>query len=130
MLDYLPILVPDYAGETLTMNPTGDIQATGQRRQVITETDGDNPKGVTLKQTPDYYIPLSFKWLSESARNILSDLYYNPAKAYGMVKSFRWQHPVSEVVYVARFVSEFNEILRPNGYYEVSLRIKVIGRLS
>ncbi len=103
MHNYLPQIEATYSGETLTLKPSNQVQTSGVFLQSVSETDGGNPKTVTMKTVPDYIIPLSFNGLKESDRNILFDLYHNPIKAMGSARSFLWEHPSTAAVYVVRF---------------------------
>ena len=128
MLNYLPETDAMYTGEILTLLPSSQIKATSVFLQSVHATDGGNPRTVTLKETPDYIIPLMFKGVKPADRNTLFDLFHNPAKAMGSARSFCWKHPDDDInLYVVRFEGAYNETEHTYGRYDVSITLKVIG---
>ena len=127
MWDYLEYVEPDYSDEYLELSPNFAIPAPGGYRQSRNETDGGNPKVVTMKDTPDVHLTLKFTGVETANYNILADLYYNPAKAYGMAKSYVWKHPQTDELFTVQNTSQFSETLMTYNRYDISFSLKVLG---
>lgn len=130
VFDYLPILTPDYAAETLTIKPAGKIEPISDILQRSLSTDGGNPKTSTMKTTPDILLPLSFQGLTSAQKETIIDLYLDPNKALKGKRSFKWQHPTTDVVYVVKFEGTMSNPLYTYGVYDINVAIRVIGRVS
>ena len=127
MWDYLGYIEPDYSAEYLDISPNFAIPAPGSYKQQRNETDGGNPKVVTLKTTPDIILQLRYTGKETADYNTLADLYYNPVKAYGMARSYVWQHPQTDELFTVQNVSEFSETLQTYNRYDIQFSIKVLG---
>lgn len=126
----LPAVTPDYTTTTLSMAPNNDLPTTSSFIQVLNDTDGGNPKVVTMKATSDIIIPLVFKGLSKTNYDVLNSFYNSSSKAVGMQNSFKWLHPQTLNTYVVHFVSPFNFTEYTYNLYDVSLTIKVLGTVA
>ena len=126
----LPAVTPDYATTTLSMAPNNDMPTTSSFVQVLNNTDGGNPKVVTMKTTPDIIIPLVFKGISKANYDILNSFYNSSSKAIGMQKSFKWTHPQTLNTYVAHFISPFSFTEYTYNLYDVSVTIKILGTVA
>ena len=129
MFDHLPNLAPDI-GEILSQRPSATLPVSGDIIQSENQTDGENPKIVTMKETPEIVMQLKFNGLLKADRDALSDLYFNPAKALKAARSFMWSHPTVHAMYVARFVGAFSDTEQTSGRYDVSFKLKIIGKVD
>lgn len=128
-IDFLEIVSPDYYDEYLVKSANFDLPLQGAYKQVRNETDGDNPKVVTLKTTPEATVTIRFTGVSQAEADDLSDLYYNPLKAYGMARSYIWQHSQTLDYYTVQNVSEFSQTatIMSFGRYDISFTVKILG---
>jgi len=127
--DYLNVEVPDYYTVYLTKSANYDIPMPGSYKQVVNDTDGGSGKIVTLKTTPDSTVNLRWTGVSQADADTLSDLYYNPAKAYGMVNSYVWQHPQTLEYFTIQNISEYTQTatIMSYGRYDISFTAKILG---
>lgn len=128
-IDFLDVVTPDYSDVYLTKSANFDIPTPGAYKQVINETDGGSFKVVTMKDTPDATVTLKFTGVTQADADILSDFYYNPAKAYGMARSYVWEHPQTLSHYTVQNISGYSETATVMSYgrYDISFTAKILG---
>jgi len=131
-IDYLEIASADYSDVYLTQSANYDIPMPGSYKQIVNDTYGGSRDVSTLKTTPNAVATIKFTGLTQSEHDILSDYYYNPAKAYGMGRSYVWQHPQTLALYSVQNVSAFNSTatIMSYGRYDVSFSFKILGTFN
>lgn len=130
VFDYLPVVPPDYVEETLTIKPANTLDPVSDFLQRQKANDGGVFKTSTIKNTPEIFVTLNFQKISLADKNTLVDLYMNPNKALKTKRSFRWQHPDTDVVYTAIFTSPLQTPMFDDSMDNISVTIKVIGRVA
>ena len=103
MYDYLPTIASD-VNQTLALTPQGEISEEGEFKQAIHKGDDQSEERVNLgSTTPVFYVSFAYNLLNESDMGTLIDLYFDSAKAFGNVNSFKWSSRKDGHIYVCRF---------------------------
>jgi len=132
MYDKLPTVSPD-VDQTLSIAAQGEITEEGGFNQKINEGDDGSEERCNMGSTvPRFVCSFSIVALSESDMGILFDLYFDPAKAFGMVNSFKWSKRSDGHTYVVRFA---NELFSRNGRLQSSMgskeiKLRILGRIA
>jgi hypothetical protein len=131
MYDKLPTISPT-VDQTLAIAAQGEISEEGGFSQkVSTGDDGSEHRCNLGSTTPKYFCTFGFNALSESDMGTIHDLYFDSAKAFGMLNSFKWSKRGDGHTYVVRFANELlarnGRLQRAMGCKEVKLRI--LGRI-
>ena len=128
-IDHLPVVTPDYTATKITVSANFDLAVAGAYKQVVNETDGGSRKVVTMKTTPDSTVTIKFTGVKQTDANTLSDFYYNSTKAYGMARSYVWQHSQTLEEYTVQNISEYTEtaVISSYGRYDISFTVKILG---
>lgn len=129
LIDHLPVVTPDYTTTKITKSANFDLPVAGAYKQVINETDGGSRKIVTMKSTPDSTATIRFTGVEQTEADTLSDFYYNSSKAYGMARSYIWQHSQTLEEYTVQNISEYTEtaVIKSFGRYDISFTVKILG---
>jgi len=129
LIDHLPVVTPDYTTAKITKSANFDLPVAGGYKQIINETDGDNDKVVTMVTTPKATVTIRFTGVDQTEANTLSDFYYNSTKAYGMARSYIWQHSQTLEEYTVKNISEYTEtaVVKSYGKYDISFTVKILG---
>lgn len=132
MDSYLPIAMPD-CDDMLDVTPTDVMEETGSFLHILHET-GSTDRVLPLTTTPKFYVTLSWNIADNLDLNQITRLYFDPNKAFGIARSFKWRHPITGVIYVVRFADKI-EVSHQSGTANVAasikqVRLEVIGKLQ
>ena len=129
MYDYLETVTPDYATTSLSIKCQQVIQEDGQLNQVIHLGADGSEEVVTYSTKKIFYVTLIFAVRTSSDIGIIVDFYFDPAKANGIAKSFKWVHPTDGHTYVVKFREPLSRVDH-NTYQSInSLKLKVVGKV-
>lgn len=128
MLDYFNYVEPDYSDTYLETSPNFSMPTPGSYKQIRNDTDGGEAKVVTLKTTPDITVTVRYTGKEKTERDTLLDFYYNPLKAYGLARTYVWQHPQTLELYTVQNISPYSEDHQIYNRYDISFTFKIIGR--
>jgi hypothetical protein len=108
MYDKLATIASD-VNQTLALKPQGEIAPeSGGFMQKVHAGDDQSEERVNLgSTTPVFTVTFAYNILSESDMGTLFDLYFDSAKAFGMVNSFKWSSRGDGHTYVVRFAMEY-----------------------
>lgn len=103
MADYLPTATADYAIEEFDLAPQRVMPETGDKRQVIHEYDDGHETGIPLSDAD--YFDVSLEWAASRLvpSGVIMDLWHDPDKANGRIRSWYLVHPTDGHVYVVKF---------------------------
>jgi hypothetical protein len=135
MYDYLSAVTPDVTSFTLGVSPydvvpQGSIREAGGKNQVVHTADDDSEERISFSAAPSFRVRIAFETLTEAEAGTLMDVYYDTAKADGMLKTFKWAHPDGHT-YVVRFDCDMERVRKRAdvyGFAEITLR--VLGRIN
>jgi len=129
MADYLSNATADYTAMELSLVPQHLItEIGGIGHQKIFDADDDNDIVISYEDTPEFFIAMGYRGLSEDDAGLLFDFFFNPDKANGWAKSFYWQHPTDGHIYTARFDSDMKRVVGPTWVHSITMvRLKVLG---
>lgn len=131
MADYLPIKVADYTIEVFEFWPEEALPERGEKNQIGHRYDDRTFRAVTLSSGSFFTMDWQFLLMPVGEAGEMVDLYHNESKANGMAKTWYWKHPLSENVYVVRFLNkELPKTTKAGvvGYVEISgIQISVEG---
>lgn len=132
MYDKLATITSD-VDQTLAISAQGEIDEDAAFNQEVHEGDDGSEERVNQGGTVPTFI-CTFKWnaLSESDMGTIFDLYCDPAKAFGVVNSFKWSKRSDGHTYVVRFANEHftraGRLQSAMGSGEIQL--KILGRIA
>ena len=134
MYDYLPTIASD-VNQTLAITAQGEISEEGGFAQKIHSGDDGSEERVNLgSTTPKLFCTFGWNALSDSDMGTIFDLYFDSAKAFGMVNSFKWSKRLDTGThtYVVRFA---NELFARNGRLQrimgaKGIVLRILGRIS
>ena len=112
MHNYLSDVTANYF-YTLDIPNQVTMPITGKKSQVIHEFDDGSVVVVGLSSQSFYDVGVEWKYIRESNKAIIMELWNNPIKADGMRRTFYWKNPVDEHLYTVRFLSDLTNIYRP-----------------
>lgn len=130
--DYLATIASD-VDQTLSISCQGEISEEGGFTQIVREGDDGSEERVNLgSTTPKFYCTFAWNLLTESDMGTIFDLYFDSAKAFGMVNSFKWSKRSDGHTYVVRFA---NEIFTRSGNSNSRMgskgvKLRILGRIS
>ena len=131
MYDYLGAVVPDYATTTLAVAPQKIVSEMGRRNQVVHEMDDGSQEVVTLDSDPYFVVSLEWPTKTSVDAGTILDFYMDSAKANGVAKSFKWDHPTDGHTYVVYFMGDITRTIRCADVQGIpSMKLKVIGRIN
>lgn len=132
MYDKLSTIASD-VDQTLSIACQGEISEEGGFTQIVREGDDGSEERVNLgSTTPKFYCTFNWNQLSESDMGTIFDLYFDSAKAFGMVNSFKWSKRSDGHTYVVRFA---NEIFTRSGNANSRMgskgvKLRILGRIA
>jgi len=118
---------------TLSIACQGEITEEGGFNQKVHKGYNNSERRVNLGgTTPEYYCTFNYNQLSESDMGTIFDIYFDSAKAFGMVNSFKWSKRSDGHTYVVRFA---NEIFSRSGNAQSrmgakSIKLRILGRIA
>lgn len=131
MYDKLATITSD-VDQTLAISAQGEISEEGGFSQEIHEGDDGSEERCNLgSTTPKFFCTFRINALSESDMGTIFDLYFDSAKAFGMVNSFKWSKRNDGHTYVVRFE---NELFIRHGRLQSAMgteeiRLRILGRI-
>jgi hypothetical protein len=128
MYDFLSDVVPDY-DYTLTVKAQGDAVEDGHMNQVVHMADDYSEERVTLGTTKLFYVSWNWALLSEATAGTIVDLYYDPTKANGIARSFKWL-AYDGHTYVIRFDCNLQRVVRRAQHGVSNVKFRVLGRIA
>jgi hypothetical protein len=132
LYDYLPTVSSD-VDQTLAIACQGEITEEGGFNQKVHKGYNNSERRVNLGgTTPEFYCTFAYNLLSESDIGTIFDLYFDSAKAYGMVNSFKWSKRSDGHTYVVRFATE---LFTRSGNSQTRMgskgvKLRILGRIS
>jgi hypothetical protein len=132
MYDKLATIAAD-VNQTLSLKPQGEISSEeGSFTQKIFIGDDGSEQRVNLgSTTPIFYVTFDYKLLSESDMGTLFDLYFDSAKAFGMVNSFKWSSRGDTHTYVVRFDMKLSRSGNAQSRMGAKgIRLRILGRIA
>lgn len=131
MSDYLPIVVPDYAGSTLIVSPQNVLVTRGGYIQSQQKTDGGRVKTGTLNTPPVFAVTLEWGGITDADKNAILDFYFDQSKGFGVSRSFPWRHPSELTDYVVKFATGTQIKVFASGIQSMpSVSLLVLGTVS
>ncbi len=132
MYDKLATIASD-VNQTLSLKPQGEISAEeGEFNQKVHTGDDQSEERVNLgSTTPVFYVTFGYNVLSESDMGTLFDLYFDSAKAFGMVNSFKWSSRGDGHTYVVRFDMKLSRSGNAQSRMGAKgIRLRILGRIA
>lgn len=132
LYDKLATISPD-VDQTLSLSCQGEISEEGGFTQSIHEGDDGSEERVNLgSTTPKFYCTFSYNLLSESDMGTIFDLYFDSAKAFGTVNSFKWSKRSDGHTYVVRFETKlFNRTGNSQSRMGAkNIKLRILGRIA
>lgn len=132
MYDKLSTIASD-VDQTLSIACQGEITDEGGFNQKVHKGYNNSERRVNLGgTTPEFYCTFNYNLLSESDMGTIFDLYFDSAKAFGMVNSFKWSMRSDGHTYVVRFA---NEIFTRSGNSNKRMgskgvKLRILGRIA
>lgn len=130
MYDYLPVAVPDYDA-FLDVSPDKGLKETGIKSQTIRiAEDGISEERISFSDGISFTITMEWGRLRPLESGTIVDMYCDPLKANGMLKTFKYTH-VDGHTYVVRFDSEVPRSIFSGREHAIStITLKVLGRIN
>lgn len=129
MYDYLTTIAPD-VDQTLSITAQGVISEEGAKAQAIHAGDDGSEERVSIASSFKFYATFDYKVLSESDMGTFFDLYFDSAKANGIVNSFKWVRGDGHT-YVVRFDTAFNRSgPRQSLMGSSKIKLRILGRVA
>lgn len=129
MYDKLSTIASD-VDQTLSISIQGTLSETGNFKQEIKQGDDGSEERISLASSSIFFVSFSFMSLSLSDMGTIFDLYFDPAKANGMVNSFKWSSRQDGHTYVVRFDCEFIRTQLGIRMGSPEIRLRVLGRIA
>jgi hypothetical protein len=131
MADYLSSVTADYTTTELSINPHDVLVESGGKNQSV-HIFSDGQRGVVTIGDGDSTFEATCLWnnLSVSDEGTIKDFFHDTGKAYGLSRSFYWQHPTDGNTYTVKFLSGLITEIRgrvPGRKSVQQLRLHVIG---
>jgi len=127
--DFLSTITSDY-NYTLSITAQETVTEEGFKNQIIHLADDNSEERISLSIGSIFYVNIPWPILSEADSGTIHDLYHDPNKANGMVRSFKWLSHDSHT-YVVRFDGKLG---RTTGYglrWGVpSVRMRILGKIA
>lgn len=129
LYDYLDVETPD-SNVILSVNPHRILPEMVARNQIIHLADDDSEERISLSSNKICFVKLNWLQLKATDSGTLLDFYCDSNKGDGMVKSFKWQHPTDNHIYVVRFDSNITrEIKLADLHGILNIQFKVLGKI-
>ncbi len=132
MADYLDVVTPDYDW-TLDITPQNVMVEQGEKNQIVHEYD-DGKIQVVTKSDSIFIVTLEWKTITNANAEIILALWHDSAKANGLERTFKWQHPIEDTVYVVQFIEQPLQqkiVGGKPGYKEIpSVKLRVAGKVA
>jgi hypothetical protein len=131
MYDYLDTVTPDYTTAVLSVTPTEVLEEEGEFRQIVHTMDDGTEAVVSLSTKRWFWVTLQWDYRPEADAGTIMDFYFDTVKAYGMARSFYWQHPRDGHTYVVKFADKLRRAHHAWVVDHLSvrgMRLRVIGR--
>lgn len=130
LYDYLSTIAAD-VNQTLSLVAQGEITEEGGFTQAVHSGDDGSEERVNLGGTaPIWYVNFNLNTLTASDAGTVVDLYFDTAKAYGMINSFKWASDDGHT-YVVRFADPLPRSRHHGVLHGVKkIRLRILGRIS
>lgn len=118
----------DYTTAHLTLKARGDVkERSGYRQKKYDPDNGGRPTVITLSTTPVCYLDIPWGALSKEDSGTIYDFYMDSSKAYGMSRSFYYDHHDGHN-YTVIFDNDVIERLQRIGNIDgISVTLRVLG---
>jgi hypothetical protein len=104
MYDRLATATPDYSASSLSVSPHKILIEEGSYNQQVNKADDRSVIAVvTIGSSVEYLVRLLWEYINATDDAAIHDMYFDPAKAHGLARTFKWPHPTDGHIYVARF---------------------------
>lgn len=124
---YTGTVTPDY-NATLSLTPQRVLTEMGHKNQVVHIADDNSEERISLSSSSIFYVTLVWEVLNESDSGTIFDWYFDPAKANGVVNSFKWGHPTDTHTYTVRFDGDLSRSIRLGSIYSINeIKLKILG---
>jgi hypothetical protein len=124
----LPTVTADYTTTTLSLTPSQTLPVVGSKSQVIHEMDDGSVSVISESDTSTFEVTCQWNTLTAEEHATVLDFWHNPLKANGMERTFKWLHPITEVTYVVRFMTDLTSQHKDNPYKDIgSITLLVEG---
>lgn len=128
MYDFLSTISPDY-NVLLDISPQGTVSEESSKNQTIHLGVDGSEERISFNTSPIFYITIGWNALSESESGTVFDMYNDPTKANGMMRTFKYAYGDGHT-YVVRFDTK---LTRSGQHLEkmgiIGIRLKVLGRI-
>jgi len=130
--DFVDVETPDY---NVVLAVSAQVEVTeegGFIEEVFDADSGDDADAQTVRMAtdPQFFFTLQFPRKSAADLGTLWDWYFDPAKASGTSRSFKWTHPVDGETYVVKFADRLSRGVRAFDQGAGRVRLKVIGKAA
>jgi len=124
--DFVHWVAPDSAF-MLSTSCDGNISYTPIRTQLVQTLDDSSEERIDMGQ--HYQFRLGIKWtdLTATDYNTVMDFYHSKNKGAGTTKTFLWEHPNDNYIYVVRFFDRPRGTQKYDRLYNITATFVVIG---
>lgn len=136
IFDYVDVATPDYNG-TLTLNAQGTIKEYGIYNQVVHLADDNTEEVISIASSPMYFIDIPWRNMTEADAGTVWDFWASSSKANGRARTFQYTHSygntitgVTSHVYVVRFDCDISRDINMPKLFDMSVKLKIKGRVS
>ena len=132
MYDYLNVVTPDYTTTTFSVSPQRTLpEQGGFNQEIIYADDHVNEVVITHSSDSQWHVTLEFTALTPDDAGTIRDFYFDSSKAYGVARSFKWEHPTDGHVYVVKFREELTTNIHESHIHTPqSIKLKVVGKIA
>jgi hypothetical protein len=131
--DYLStVYVTADTSGLMTLAARGRAVETGKKAQVIHIGEDESEERISLSDNPVFVIDIPFSALSEEDAGTVFDFWASTALGNGRANSFKYHHGYGGTThtYCVRFDSDLSRGIDVGNIHNMSVRLKVLGRVS
>lgn len=119
---------PDY-NYTLTLHAQGTVTEVGSKNQEVHIADDESEEIITICSTSVFRVSWDWRLLTEANAGTIMDLYFDPAKANGIARSFLWSSYDGHT-YKVRFDCKMQRTINRMSHGVSQVVLKILGKIS
>ena len=117
---FLPTITAD-CNDVLAIAPQKTINNPGRKNQIVHEFEDFRNAVVSVNDLSIFEIEMQWSYLTESERSTILELFHDKTKANGSARTFYWQHPIENNMYILRFLTPLRTVYKPGSLQEIEM---------
>lgn len=127
MYNFLPEVTADCT-DILMVNPQSVMPSKGRKNQIVHTFEDGRESVAIVSDTSIFEVELQWGYVSDAERSTIMELFHNPTKANGSARSFYWQNPIDNNMYVVLFLTPLRTVFKPALNIGIeTMKLRVLG---